>query len=203
MNEATEHYFSETTATAFKPRKIEAHLAGKTRSVTTASGVFSPEGLDRGTSVLLQNLDEAPDGNILDIGCGWGAISLHTALESPDAQVYAVDINERARLLTADNAVSLGLNNVHVLSPAEVPAEITFAQIRSNPPIRIGKEALHELLQLWIPRLAPGGTAYLVVAKHLGAESLAKWIAATWPDNTVERVARSKGFHVLSVTSPL
>lgn len=199
MPEPTEHYFSETTATPFKPREIEVELAGDPYKVTTAAGVFSPDSLDRGTQVLLNSLESAPDGDILDIGCGWGAISLHTALENPASTVWAVDINDRARELAAMNANRLNLQNITVSTPAEIPADITFTEIRSNPPIRIGKTALHELLKMWLPRLAIGGSAYLVVAKHLGAESLAKWIAETWPEFEVTRYARSKGFHVLRV----
>lgn len=197
-----EHYFSETPASEFKPREIEVSLAGDARRVLTAGGVFSPEHLDRGTEVLLRTVysgalsseDQRP---VLDLGCGWGAIALSSALSAPQREVWAVDVNARARELTRENAKRLELSNVRVASPETVPDTVEFGQILSNPPIRVGKQVLHEMLRLWLPRLAAGGSAYLVVAKHLGADSLQKWIATEFDSLEVDRVARDKGFHVI------
>ena len=136
-------------------------------------------------------------GPLLDLGCGWGPIALSAALTHPDAEIWAVDINERARSLASANAARLGLENLRVAAPADVPTAVEFAEIHSNPPIRIGKQALHALLAQWLPRLAPGGSATLVVAKHLGADSLQSWIAAEFPELTVTRIARDKGFSVI------
>lgn len=205
--EVTQHYFSETPTGELRPRTIEVELAGAPRTVQTAGGVFSPEHLDRGTEILLRALerakadegdtDAAATGPMLDIGCGWGPIALASALEQPERDVWAIDINTRSRDLTRTNADRLGLANVRVAAPEEVPAELEFAEIRSNPPIRVGKDALHEILRQWMPRLAPAGVAHLVVAKHLGADSLQRWIATEFPQLTVERVVRDKGFHVI------
>lgn len=207
-----QHYFSEAPAGAYRPREIEVELAGSPRTVTTAGGVFSPERLDRGTEVLLRTLgepartggpdrghepDERESAAILDLGCGWGPIALDAALADPERDVWAVDVNERSRELTRENAERLGLGNVRVAAPEEVPEGVRFAEIRSNPPIRVGKSMLHGILRDWLPRLAPGGSAYLVVAKHLGADSLQRWIAAEFPALDVDRVARDKGFHVI------
>ena len=198
-----QHYFSETPTGEMRLRDIEVILAGETRTVSTAGGVFSPEHLDRGTEILLTTLRDieadgiGDAGPILDIGCGWGPIALDAALANPETPVWAVDVNERSRELTAANAARLGLTNVHVTAPEDVPADLKFAQIRSNPPIRVGKEVLHEILTAWLPRLVSGGSAYLVVAKHLGADSLQKWIATSFEDLSVERIARSKGFHII------
>lgn len=202
----TEHYFSSTPAGDFTPREIEVELAGESRRLITAGGVFSPEHLDQGTAVLLKTVEELSeieaDGPILDIGCGWGPIALHAALTRPEREVWAVDVNERSLELTRQNAARLGLTNVRVALPPDVPVGIHFAEIRSNPPIRVGKEVLHEILGEWLPRLAPGGTAFLVVAKHLGADSLQRWISAQFGTLGVERAARKKGFHVLTAHRP-
>lgn len=204
----SEHYFSETPAGEFKTREIEVVLAGQPHRVLTAGGVFSPEHLDGGTAVLLRALEsgqEALEGQgsdrpaILDLGCGWGALALSAALHHPDAEVWAVDVNERARDLTARNAALLGLNNVRTVAPDEVPAEVQFTAIHSNPPIRVGKQVLHEMLRSWLPRLVPGGEAHLVVAKHLGAESLQRWLTSEFTEFEVARVARERGFHVIRV----
>ena len=201
-----QHYFSESPAGELRTREIDVELAGATRSVVTAGGVFSPEHLDRGTAVLLRALPalpEAPAGPVLDIGCGWGPIALAAALEDPEREVWAVDVNERSRALTGENAARLGVaDRVRVAAPEDVPADLRFAEIRSNPPIRVGKEALHAILGTWLPRLAPGGTASLVVAKHLGADSLQRWIAAEFPFLDVDRADRNKGFHVLRAVRP-
>lgn len=194
-----QHYFSESPAGDFTTREIDITLAGATRSVVTAGGVFSPEHIDRGTEILLRELPEtAGDGAILDIGCGWGPIALSAALNAPERAVWAIDVNERSRELTRRNAARLGLTNVHVAAPDDVPAELHFAEIHSNPPIRVGKDALHEILRQWLPRLDVDGIAHLVVAKHLGADSLQRWIAAEFPDFEVARVARDKGFHIIA-----
>ncbi|QIM18805.1 methyltransferase [Leucobacter coleopterorum] len=195
-----QHYFSEAPLGEFKPREIDVLLAGETRSVVTAGGVFSPEHLDRGTEILLRTLASAGQpgsGPALDIGCGWGPIALHTALESPEREVWAIDVNERSRELTRLNADRLGASALRVAAPEDVPSELLFDEIISNPPIRVGKEVLHGILHQWLPRLAPKGVAHLVVAKHLGADSLQRWIAAEFTDLTVERVARDKGFNVI------
>lgn len=195
----TQHYFSETPAGEYRAREIEVELAGAPRTVVTAGGVFSPEHLDRGTAVLLRALEQAGEGAgpVLDIGCGWGPIALDAALRAPDREVWAIDVNERSRELTRRNAARLGLANVRVAAPDEVPQKLRFAGIRSNPPIRVGKEVLHGILRQWLPRLAEGGAAHLVVAKHLGADSLQRWIGAEFPELEVDRAARDKGFHVI------
>ncbi|KAM9863963.1 class I SAM-dependent methyltransferase [Leucobacter sp. BZR 635] len=204
LDHVNQHYFSESPAGDFTPREIEIELQGVTRRVRTAGGVFSPEHLDQGTAILLTALGGlsalVPDPAsrpILDIGSGWGPIALDAALAHPEREVWAVDVNERSRELTRQNAELLGLTNVHIASPDEVPADLVFAEIRSNPPIRVGKEVLHGILETWLPRLAPGASAYLVVAKHLGADSLQRWIGDTFPDLAVDRAARKKGFHVI------
>lgn len=194
---ASDHYFSAHPESQSKTHTIRVALPGHTVDVVTAGGVFSPDHLDRGTEVLLARSPRAGAGPILDIGCGWGPIALSAALDLPDAEIWAVDVNERALGLTRDNASRLGLTNIRAVTPGEVPDAMRFAEIRSNPPIRVGKRALHEILETWLPKLASNGVAYLVVAKHLGAESLQRWIADTFPFLEVERYARDKGFHII------
>jgi 16S rRNA (guanine1207-N2)-methyltransferase len=154
---------------------VRLTLPDLTVDLTTDRGVFAREGVDAGTKLLLL---EAPaptaTGDVLDLGCGYGPIAVTLARRAPGATVWAVDVNERARALTAQNTA--GLDNVRVCAPDEVPADVRFTTIWSNPPIRIGKAALHELLQRWLSRLTPDGRAVLVVQKHLGSDSLARWL---------------------------
>ncbi|HEY0118209.1 MAG TPA: methyltransferase [Cellulomonas sp.] len=198
MNEP-DHYFSARPATPDERRTITVELAGRPVSVETAGGVFSPGHVDLGTRVLLREVPDPPQiGDLLDLGCGWGPLALTMALLSPAARVWAVDVNERALDLVRANAERLGLVNVTAARPDEVPATVSFGAIWSNPPIRVGKDALHELLAHWLPRLAPGGQAWLVVGKHLGADPLARWLSDELA-LPVERATSAKGFRVLTV----
>ena len=199
-----DHYFSATPASAGELRTRTVRLAGREIEISTAAGVFSPEHLDTGTRVLLEHVPDPAPGALLDLGCGWGPIALDAALRARDAgvelDVWAIDVNERARELTARNAESLGLSGVRAVAPEDVPGDVQFTSLWSNPPIRVGKAALHAMLEEWVPRLAPGGTAHLVVAKKLGAESLLAWLGERFsPDCTVERITTAKGFRVLRI----
>ncbi|MDN4479545.1 class I SAM-dependent methyltransferase [Demequina muriae] len=203
-----DHYFTAEPASADERRERTVHLAGRDVVVETASGIFSPGHIDAGTQVLLRHLPPAPAGEVLDLGCGWGPLALTAALETPDARVTALDVNRRALDLVTRNAARLGVaDRVRAVGPSDVPADATFAAIWSNPPIRIGKAALHDLLAMWLPRLAPGGEAWLVVQRNLGSDSLARWIAdqrddAGSPWGQIEKVASAKGFRVLRLTRP-
>ncbi len=189
------HYF-ETPGGAGDRRTRTVTVWGTTREYVTSSGVFSSDGLDKATRVLLDESVPAPAGStVLDLGCGWGPIAC--SLAAAGALVWAVDVNDRALELTAVNAAGLPVTTAR---PGEVPADLTFDAIWSNPPIRIGKQALHDLLLVWLPRLRPGGEARLVVGRNLGADSLQRWlIDQGFP---TERVASSKGFRVLSASRP-
>jgi 16S rRNA (guanine1207-N2)-methyltransferase len=196
-----EHYFSASPAGDFAPTEISVRLAGRELVAETAGGIFSPEHVDAGTEALLRIVPEAPaTGDLLDLGCGWGPIALTMAIEAPAARVWAVDVNERAIELTRRNAVRADCVNITASKPTEVPADLRFGAIWSNPPIRVGKAELHAMLEMWLPRLVPGGEAYLVVAKHLGADSLLAWMTSRFADtHVVTKGDHYKGFRVIEV----
>jgi len=194
----SDHYFSASPRSDSNTRTIRVRLAGRDVELVTAGGVFSPEHLDQGTRILLETVVPPPSsGHLLDLGAGWGPIALSLALQAPDATVWAVDVNERALELTRTNAARLGLVNVNAVLPGDVPDDVRFGTIWSNPPIRVGKQELHAMLGRWLPRLDADTVAWLVVAKHLGAESLQRWLADELALK-VERAANSKGFRVLA-----
>ena len=197
----SDHYFSASPSSAEHLRRISVTLAGRAGEVTTAGGVFSPDHVDGGTAVLLSNTPAPPPGgNLLDLGCGWGPIALSLALASPHATVWAVDVNERALDLVRRNAAAWGLHNVNAVLPDDVPGDIAFRTIRSNPPIRVGKNELHGLLERWIPRLEERSDAWLVVQRNLGSDSLQRWLAASFDHGySVSRAATARGFRVLRV----
>ena len=194
------HYFVSDPSLPEKRRRIGVELRGRHVAVVTAAGVFSPGDLDKGTAALLRTVPDPQGTDLLDIGCGWGPITIALAQAAPEARVTAVDVNQRSLQLTAENARSLGLTGVETALPQDVPEGRTFDTIWSNPPIRVGKDALHEILTTWLPRLNPGGTAWLVVQKNLGGDSLQRWLAQTLTaDFRVERASTDKGFRIIAV----
>ena len=196
-----DHYFSQEPSSPLKPKTIQIPVAGELVDVTTASGTFSPTQLDFGTEVLIEQMDLAPvSGDLLDLGCGWGPIALNLAKLRPNTKVWAVDVNTRSVELTQANAKNLGISNITALLPDQVPEDLRFSGIWSNPPIRIGKKELHELLLLWIPRLEAGGEAYLVVQKNLGSDSLQKWLTEELASGfEVSRYTSIKTYRVLKI----
>ena len=196
---ANDQYFTASPSSPSAEREVRLDLADVTLRLATDRGVFSAERVDPGTRVLLA---EAPPPSaaasvIADIGCGYGPIALALAARAPGAVVWAIDVNERARALCRRNAEANGLSNVLVAAPEDVPADVRFDAIWSNPPIRIGKPALHELLTHWLGALAPDGQAWLVVQRHLGADSLARWLdEAGW---ATRRLASRQAYRILEV----
>lgn len=197
-----EHYFSQQPDSAAKAHKVTFDLAGHTFEAKSESGTFSVQKLDRGTEILLRSFEHFPSqGNVLDIGCGWGPISLAIAKLRPEATVWALDVNQRSLRLTSENAIANKLENIRAVEAEQIPADLTFSGIWSNPPIRVGKQVLHSLMKTWLPRLATGASAMLVVQKQLGAESFEKWLAYEFPRMQVDRPYQDKGYRVIRVTN--
>ena len=199
-----EQYFSANPNSLDLRRTLQVDLRGREVSVQVSNGVFSSSKLDLGTAVLLKHAPQPPEnGRFFDIGCGWGAISLALGFESPNAQIYAVDVNERALELTNINAKNSGLNNIHTYLVEDALKEDSSKNIDliwSNPPIRVGKDVLHNILLTWLPRLKVGGAAYLVVQKNLGSDSLIPWLSKNLgEDFSVEKYASSKGYRIIEV----
>jgi 16S rRNA (guanine1207-N2)-methyltransferase len=191
----TDHYFSAEPSVPFTRDRFTCQVWGRTLELTSASGVYSKGRLDIGTAVLFRETTPPKSGRILDLGCGYGVIGLAIAATS-DAVVTGVDVNERAVVLANENAAALGLADRFCAStPDAIDPAATYDEIWSNPPIRIGKAALHGLLLSWLPRLAPGGRAVMVVGKNLGADSLQRWLDEQgYPTH---RVASAKSFRIL------
>ena len=191
-----EHYFSADPSVPFRRQPVQASVWGRELALTSGSGVFAQGRLDVGTAVLFRETEPPGPGTFLDLGCGYGVIGLAIAARVPEATVWAVDVNERALLLAAENAAALGVaDRFTAVTPERVPDGQVFDEIWSNPPIRIGKEALHAMLLTWLPRLAPGGRAVMVVGRFLGADSLQRWLGEQgYP---TRRVGSAKSFRVL------
>jgi 16S rRNA (guanine1207-N2)-methyltransferase len=194
------HYFDATPEARSRPTEVRLDLPDVSFDLRADRGVFSADRVDAGTKVLLLEAPAPPDeGDLLDLGCGYGPIALTLAARAPRATVWAVDVNERARALTRANAAAAGLGNVRTAAPDEVPPQVRFAAVWSNPPVRIGKAALHDLLTRWLDRLAPGAHAFLVVQKHLGSDSLHRWLEER--GFAVTRCASRMAYRVLDVSA--
>jgi len=195
------HYFEARPAAASRPRTVRLRLGELNLELQADRGVFGSRGIDLGTMVLLKEGPAPPEsGDLLDLGCGYGPIALTLARRAPAARVWAVDVNERALDLTRANAETARTPNVTALPPEQVPSEVRFDAIYSNPPVRVGKGPLHELLLRWLPRLRDGGAAYLVVQRNLGSDSLAKWLGEQGFE--VSRLKSKKGYRILQVKNP-
>jgi 16S rRNA (guanine1207-N2)-methyltransferase len=194
----TDHYFSVQPSVPSHPSPTRLRVDDLDLELVTDKGVFSTGRVDPGTLALLRHSPAPPgSGHLLDLGCGYGAIACALARRAPGATVWAVDVNRRALDLVEANAKALGLANVRAAAPDDVPAGVVLAGLWSNPPVRVGKQALHDVLARWLGRLAPDARAWLVVHHHLGSDSLAAWLADQgW---TVRRAASKSGYRVLEV----
>lgn len=196
------HYFDNDPTSPSRPGELALTLPDLTVTLATDRGVFAAARVDPGTKLLLLSgpEPEVGDRHLVDVGCGYGPIACVLAARNPAATVWAVDVNSRARDLCRANAERAGLANVQVVAPEEVPEGLGVDRIWSNPPIRIGKGALHDLLAGWLGRLAPTGSAHLVVQKHLGSDSLQRWLEAQ--GYAVQRRLSKKAYRLLDVRRP-
>lgn len=194
---ASAQYFDAEPTAASNPRSIELVLPDVFLTLGTDSGVFSNQKVDAGTRYLLQTHPPIPEstGRILDLGCGYGPIALTAARRASDAEVWGVDVNSRALDLARANANANDIANARFGTADEVPADVRFDLIISNPPIRIGKQALHELLEHWLDRLTTNGRAWMVVQKHLGSDSLATWLSENGWATT--KLGSRKGYRIV------
>lgn len=195
------HYFDASPTVGSRRHTVPLVLPDLSIELVVDRGVFSTERVDPGTRYLLLDAPTPEPGasNLLDLGCGYGPIAVALALRAPDATVWAVDVNERARNLCRDNAARAGVGErVRVCRPDEIPDDLVVDAIWSNPPVRIGKAALHELLSHWLGRLAPRAHAYLVGQRNLGSDSLQRWLEGQgWQ---TERLGSRAGYRLLDVT---
>ncbi len=192
-------YFETTPAVPSRPGTVTLALPDLTVELVTDTGVFSHAAVDPGTKYLLLEAPAPPSAavDLLDLGCGYGPIAVALAHRSPGATVWAVDTNRRALDCCRENATLLGLDNVRVVTPEEVPTSVRFDAVYSNPPIRIGKDALRRLLLTWLDRLRPDAHAYLVVHKHLGSDSLLGWLDEQ--GRPTSRLGSRQGYRLLDI----
>jgi 16S rRNA (guanine1207-N2)-methyltransferase len=192
-------YWDQLPASAHRPRMVALRLPSGPVQLETDAGVFARDGVDPGTKALLEVTPAPPDrGALLDLGCGYGPIAVSLAARAPHATVWAVDVNERALALVARNAERLGLGNVRAAAPAAVPSGLRFAALYSNPPVKIGKAPMRQLVLDWMDRLEPEAHAHLVVKRSMGSDSFAAWLVEQRYE--VRRLASKRGYRILAVS---
>jgi 16S rRNA (guanine1207-N2)-methyltransferase len=192
-------YFDVDPSVPLETASVPLTVDDRTVSLTSGSGVFGWRRVDPGSAALIKYAPPPPAGDVLDLGCGYGPITVALALRAPESRIWALDVNRRALELTRANAAALELANVTAVEAADLPADVRFAAIYSNPPIKVGKGTMQDLLRTWLARLRPDGHAYLVVKQSMGSESLVRWLAeGGWAS---ERLRSKNGYRVLDVTA--
>ena len=172
---------------------------GNELTFVTDAGVFSRDGLDRGTELLLEALP-ALSGRVLDLGCGWGAVGVALGRKYPDLELVMTDINARAVDLARRNLAQNGVRAQVLQGDGFDPVEGEFDAIVTNPPIRAGKAVIYSLFERARAYLKPGGALYLVIRKQQGAPSALKFLREHYGE--AEIIDRGSGFHVIRAMDP-
>ena len=190
----SEHYYTANPTAAHDERRIEVEIFGRTLAFTTDAGVFSRDGLDRGTEVLLKALPPLT-GRVLDLGCGWGAVGAALGAANPALEIVMTDVNRRAAELARRNLAANGLRAEVLEGDGFEAVTGRFDAIITNPPIRAGKAVVYGLFERARDFLAPGGALYAVIRKQQGAPSALKFLQEKY--DRAEIIDRSSGFHVI------
>ena len=190
----TEHYYTAEPDSAHDERRFECEILGRRLAFTTDAGVFSRDGLDRGTEVLLESLPPLR-GRVLDLGCGWGAVGVALAKRYPALEVVMTDINQRAVALARRNLAANGVAAEVAQGDGFAAVTGKFDAIVTNPPIRAGKAVIYALFSRARDFLKPGGALYVVIRKQQGAPSALKYLREIYAE--AEVIDRSGGFHVI------
>lgn len=193
-----EHYYTHNPDVAHEEKHFEFTLLGNTLRFITDNGVFSKRTIDFGSRVLLDNatLAEIPDGDILDLGAGYGPIGLSVAKKLPERHVDMADVNELALSLARQNATANNVENVTIFTSDTYDA-ITkqYALILTNPPVRAGKSVVDAMLTGAATHLVTGGHLNVVLQKKQGAPSAKKLMTEVF--GNCEIIKKDKGYYIL------
>ena len=194
-----DHYYTRVPQSESRPVGCVYSYRGLDLSFQTDAGVFSKGEVDTGTRLLLEALPEKMDGDILDLGCGWGVIGISIAKNWPETRVTMADVNTRALDLSRENAKRNRAEVTCVESDGMAALEgQTFDAVVTNPPIRAGKQVIYKMFADAAKSLKLGGALYLVIRKQQGAESCVKYLQTIY--GNVEKLVKSGGFWVLKAS---
>ena len=194
----TEHYYSNKPQTESKPRHFKFTLLGFEFKFETDAGVFSKSEVDFGSRVLIDAF-EMPEveGDVLDVGCGYGPIGLSIAKANPERFVHMMDINSRAVQLAEKNATANGVQNVRIFESdgLENVGDVKVAVILTNPPIRAGKETIFRFYDDSYKKLVKDGELWVVIQKKQGAPSTMSHLEEMFEE--VDVVEKKKGYWII------
>ncbi|AWB46145.1 16S rRNA methyltransferase [Paenibacillus sp. CAA11] len=193
----TDHYYSSKPSTAHDRKIWDAQLRGRKFRFVSDAGVFSKQGVDFGSRVLIDAMTIAENDMVLDVGCGYGPIGLSAAILATSGHVTMIDVNARAVELARENAKSNGITNVTILESdlyAEIPEKPVYDVVLTNPPIRAGKAVVHAVFEGAAARLKEGGALWIVIQKKQGAPSAKEKLLSLF--SSVEEVTKDKGYRI-------
>lgn len=192
------HYYSKNPTVEHEEKNWNFELLGNDFSFVTDNGVFSKNTVDYGSRVLLAALSNTSfTGKVLDVGCGYGPIGLALAKKNPEAHFDLVDVNELALELAKKNVAQNQVANVSIYESnayTNVKAD-DYEAIVTNPPIRAGKQVVHDILANAYDHLKVGGTLTAVLQKKQGAPSAKKKMTEVF--GNCEVILKDKGYFIL------
>ena len=191
-----EYYYTASPESAHEDRHFRAVFAGRTLAFETDAGVFSKQHIDPGSELLCRSLPQELSGRVLDMGCGWGAMTVMTLAAHPDVAMTMADVNERALALAVRNVAANGMQAEALLSDGFERVEGLFDAVITNPPIRAGKAVIYQMFEDAKAHLVPGGALYLVIRKQQGAPSALKFLKGLY--ESAEVIERDGGYWIIS-----
>ena len=190
-----DYYYTASPQSAHENRHFRTVFLGRTLEFETDAGVFSKQHIDPGSELLCRSLPQTLCGDVLDMGCGWGAMTVMTLAAHPDVRMTMADINERARALAVRNVARNGMQATAVLSDGFAQVVGEFDAVITNPPIRAGKAVIYRMFEEAKAHLRAGGALYLVIRKQQGAPSTLKFLKELYGD--AEVVERDGGYWII------
>ena len=189
-----EYYYTHTPNSEHEERHFTSVFMGKTLAFETDAGVFSKQHIDPGSEILCKSLPEL-HGRVLDMGCGWGAMTVMTLSRFPSLEVTMADVNERALDLAVRNVQKNSMQAKAVLSDGFANIEGEFDAVITNPPIRAGKRVIYDMFLKAREHLSASGALYIVIQTKQGADSALKFLRENCADADI--IARGGGFKVI------
>ncbi|MFZ0891280.1 MAG: methyltransferase [Thermoplasmata archaeon] len=196
-----QHYFAERPRARSARHELRFLYRGELLTFLVDAGIFASHGLDPGTALLIENLEVRPTDQVLDLGCGWGAIGIAAAKSAPQGHVLLTDVNRRAVGLARSNIARNGIENADArVGPLYRPVrEERFDVIATNPPYHVGRAAILQILEGAPGFLRPGGRLVIVGKGSQGVRFYQAWLMEHWL-GPVEVLGRRSGYRVLSAT---
>ena len=193
-----DHYYTASPESAHEARSFRTVFAGRTLAFDTDAGVFSKQHVDPGSELLCKSLMDDLHGDVLDMGCGWGAMTILTLAKCSGCEITMADVNERALALAQENVAANRMQAKAILSDGFANVEGEFEAVMTNPPIRAGKAVIYKMFEDAKDHLVPGGVLYLVIRKQQGAPSALKFLKELY--SKAEVIERDGGYWIIACT---